>query len=93
MIFKCAKYYHRFLQLQINPCSATLVLLAGYAADAKAAASAANKGQVVAVIGAVVDVQFDEGLPLILNALEVEGRDTKLILEVAQHLGKLGVTN
>ena len=42
----------------------------------------------MAVIGAVVDVQFDEGLPPILNALEVQGRKTKLILEVAQHLGK-----
>ena len=44
--------------------------------------------QVVAVIGAVVDVKFDEGLPPILNALEVQGRDSKLILEVAQHLGE-----
>lgn len=42
----------------------------------------------MAVIGAVVDVQFDEGLPPILNALEVQGRDTRLVLEVAQHLGK-----
>ena len=61
---------------------------ANYAAEAKAEATAAGKGQVVAVIGAVVDVQFDEGLPPILNALEVGGRDSKLILEVAQHLGK-----
>lgn len=45
------------------------------------------KGRVVAVIGAVVDVQFDEGLPPILNALEVQGRTSRLILEVAQHLG------
>ncbi|KAI1721384.1 ATP synthase alpha/beta family, beta-barrel domain-containing protein [Ditylenchus destructor] len=45
------------------------------------------KGRVVAVIGAVVDVQFDEGLPPILNALEVQGRASRLILEVAQHLG------
>lgn len=44
--------------------------------------------QVVAVIGAVVDVKFDTGLPPILNALEVQGRDSKLILEVAQHLGE-----
>lgn len=44
----------------------------------------------MAVIGAVVDVQFDEGLPPILNALEVQGRDTRLVLEVAQHLGKSG---
>jgi len=42
----------------------------------------------VAVIGAVVDVQFDEGLPPILNALEVQGRETRLVLEVAQHLGE-----
>merc|ERR1712184_168914 len=46
-----------------------------------------HKGQVVSVIGAVVDVQFDEGLPEILNALTVVGREPKLILEVAQHLG------
>jgi len=61
---------------------------ANYAAEAEASAAAAAKGQVVAVIGAVVDVQFDEGLPPILNALEVGGRDVKLILEVAQHLGE-----
>merc|ERR1712033_59541 len=47
-----------------------------------------HKGQVVSVIGAVVDVQFDEGLPEILNALRVENREPKLILEVAQHLGE-----
>lgn len=41
----------------------------------------------VAVIGAVVDVQFEDALPPILNALEVAGRQPKLILEVAQHLG------
>ena len=38
--------------------------------------------QVVSVIGAVVDVQFEEGLPEILNALIVENREPKLILEV-----------
>merc|ERR1712039_1060762 len=47
-----------------------------------------QKGQVVSVIGAVVDVQFDDGLPEILNALTVVGREPKLILEVAQHLGE-----
>jgi F-type H+-transporting ATPase subunit beta len=55
-------------------------------------ASAAPKGKtsagrITAVIGAVVDVQFDEELPPILNALQVAGRQPKLILEVAQHLG------
>uniref|UniRef100_A0A3Q3W4N0 H(+)-transporting two-sector ATPase n=1 Tax=Mola mola TaxID=94237 RepID=A0A3Q3W4N0_MOLML len=58
----------------------------GYAAPA-AQAGLAN-GRIVAVIGAVVDVQFDEGLPPILNALEVAGRDSRLVLEVAQHLGE-----
>jgi len=51
-------------------------------------AAAATSGHIVAVIGAVVDVQFDNGLPPILNALEVQGRDSRLILEVAQHLGE-----
>lgn len=57
-----------------------------YAAPAAAAATA--NGRIVAVIGAVVDVQFDEGLPPILNALEVAGRESRLVLEVAQHLGE-----
>merc|ERR1712137_1051690 len=50
--------------------------------------AAATTGHIVAVIGAVVDVQFDHGLPPILNALEVQGRESRLILEVAQHLGE-----
>ncbi|CAO2581977.1 ATP synthase subunit beta, mitochondrial [Lemmus lemmus] len=33
-------------------------------------------------------IVFDEGLPPILNALEVQGRETRLVLEVAQHLGE-----
>jgi F-type H+-transporting ATPase subunit beta len=43
-------------------------------------------GQVCQVIGAVVDVRFDEGLPLILTALEVLDNSIRLVLEVAQHL-------
>ena len=42
----------------------------------------------MAVIGAVVDVQFEDNLPPILNALEVQNRKPRLVLEVAQHLGK-----
>jgi len=61
-------------------------------AEAKAkAATETGAGRIIAVIGAVVDVQFDAGLPPILNALSVEGRDSKLILEVAQHLGENAV--
>ena len=51
-------------------------------------ASSSSAGAVTQVIGAVVDVQFEGGVPKILNALEVEGVEPKLILEVAQHLGE-----
>lgn len=44
-------------------------------------------GKVSQVIGAVVDVQFEDKLPPILNALEVQGTSYRLVLEVAQHLG------
>ncbi|CAN1297045.1 ATP synthase subunit beta, mitochondrial [Linum perenne] len=45
-------------------------------------------GKVCQVIGAVVDVRFDEGLPPILTALEVLDNSIRLVLEVAQHLGE-----
>ncbi len=46
------------------------------------------KGKVTQVIGAVVDVQFDDHLPEILNALECDNNGNRLVLEVAQHLGE-----
>src|SRR4051812_37448431 len=46
------------------------------------------RGKVRQVIGAVVDVQFEDHLPAILNALETENRGARLVLEVAQHLGE-----
>ncbi|MEP3046892.1 MAG: F0F1 ATP synthase subunit beta [Roseibium sp.] len=45
-------------------------------------------GRITQVIGAVVDVKFDDHLPLILNALEADNQGTRLVLEVAQHLGE-----
>ncbi|MEM9796816.1 MAG: F0F1 ATP synthase subunit beta [Pseudomonadota bacterium] len=45
-------------------------------------------GKVTQVIGAVVDVQFDDALPEILNALETDNNGNRLVLEVAQHLGE-----
>ncbi len=45
-------------------------------------------GKVTQVIGAVVDVRFDDHLPAILNALETDNNGKRLILEVAQHLGE-----
>ncbi len=46
------------------------------------------KGKVTQVIGAVVDVQFDDHLPEILNALNTDNNGKTLVLEVAQHLGE-----
>ncbi|MBO0661656.1 F0F1 ATP synthase subunit beta [Jiella sp. MQZ9-1] len=45
-------------------------------------------GRVHQVIGAVVDVKFDDNLPPILNALECDNNGNRLVLEVAQHLGE-----
>ncbi|MFK8034541.1 MAG: F0F1 ATP synthase subunit beta [Hyphomicrobiales bacterium] len=45
-------------------------------------------GHITQVIGAVVDVQFDGGLPAILNGLETMNGDNRMVLEVAQHLGE-----
>merc|ERR1712077_7219 len=69
--------------VKVLPAANSIQLKRDYAAAAKT-----NNGQIVAVIGAVVDVQFEDGLPEILNALDVEGRSPRLILEVAQHLGE-----
>jgi F-type H+-transporting ATPase subunit beta len=45
-------------------------------------------GKISQVIGAVVDVEFDGNLPAIQNALETDNNGTRLVLEVAQHLGQ-----
>ena len=47
-----------------------------------------NKGAISQVIGAVVDVRFEENLPSILTALECNIGGKKVVLEVAQHLGE-----
>ena len=50
-----------------------------------------KQGKITQIIGAVVDVSFDNELPEIYTALEVKNNDNKLILEVAQHLGENAV--
>lgn len=47
-------------------------------------------GKISQVLGAVVDVRFEnvDALPNILNALECDNHGKKLVLEVAQHLGE-----
>ena len=47
-----------------------------------------NVGRVSQVIGAVVDVTFEDKLPAILSALETTNQGNRLVLEVAQHLGE-----
>jgi len=66
----------------------TAPLSKGWAAALSTAATGKVTGKVTQVIGAVVDVQFDGHLPSILNSLEVEGHEVRLVLEVAQHLGE-----
>lgn len=52
-----------------------------------------NKGRVVSITGAVVDIEFERGhLPEIFNAVKIEatlegGRSVDLTLEVSNHLG------
>ena len=46
------------------------------------------KGEVIQIIGTVVDVEFpQEALPEIFNALEIGQNGNKIILEVEQHIG------
>jgi F-type H+-transporting ATPase subunit beta len=45
-------------------------------------------GRITQVLGAVVDVQFEGNLPAILNALHCDNNGSRLVLEVAQHLGE-----
>jgi len=46
-----------------------------------------NKGRIVQIIGAVLDVEFPENLPKIYNAVELKTGDRRLVMEVQQHLG------
>ena len=46
-----------------------------------------NKGKIVQIIGPVVDVYFESGLPAIKNALTTRVDNREITLEVAQHVG------
>lgn len=59
------------------------------AKKAKAKTEGKAVGKILQVLGAVVDVQFEEGeVPEILNALKTDNNGKELVLEVAQHLGE-----
>tara|TARA_A100001011_G_scaffold9524_1_gene10664 strand:+ start:8653 stop:10074 length:1422 start_codon:yes stop_codon:yes gene_type:complete len=47
-----------------------------------------NIGKIKQIIGPVVDVEFEGELPPILNALHVNMKSNRVVLEVAQHLGE-----
>jgi len=48
-----------------------------------------NKGKILQITGAVLDIRFEGGLPALYNAIEIERNDGEesVVLEVAQHLG------
>ena len=47
-----------------------------------------NIGKVVQIVGAVVDVRFEkDSLPDLLNAIEIDNKGEKLVVDVAPHIG------
>jgi len=46
-----------------------------------------NTGKIIQVIGPIVDVQFSEDIPNLLNAVEIINNGERTVFEVAQHLG------
>ncbi|MGI8725527.1 MAG: F0F1 ATP synthase subunit beta [Methyloceanibacter sp.] len=56
--------------------------------EKKIAEGKGAEGEVRQVMGAIVDVQFSDQLPEILNALVTDNQGNRLVLEVAQHLGE-----
>ncbi|KAK9728057.1 atp2, beta subunit of the F1 sector of mitochondrial F1F0 ATP synthase, partial [Basidiobolus ranarum] len=72
-----------------RPSGISLFQARHYATEKSEEKPVTGAGRIRSVIGAVVDVQFDQdSLPPILNALEVQNHNTRLVLEVSQHLGE-----
>lgn len=68
----------------IKPASLQFPLSSRFASTA-----GVGSGKIHQVIGAVVDVKFNDlKLPPILNSLETDNNGQRLVLEVAQHLGE-----
>lgn len=47
-----------------------------------------NTGKIIQIIGAVIDIRFEIGLPSLYNAIEVQFDEETIVLEVMQHLGE-----
>ncbi|MCL2812365.1 MAG: F0F1 ATP synthase subunit beta, partial [Clostridia bacterium] len=46
-----------------------------------------NTGKVLQIIGAVLDIRFENDLPALYNAIEIRHGDQVVVLEVMQHVG------
>ncbi|WP_373758019.1 F0F1 ATP synthase subunit beta [Jeotgalibaca porci] len=46
-----------------------------------------NKGTITKVIGAVLDIRFEEEVPRLYNAINIPFEDGTIVVEVMQHLG------
>jgi F-type H+-transporting ATPase subunit beta len=55
------------------------------------AATSTKTGSVIQIVGVVVDVEFDDYLPAIYEALDIDHDGTRLVLETAQHLSRNSV--
>ncbi|PPD97348.1 hypothetical protein GOBAR_DD05623 [Gossypium barbadense] len=92
--FPCTYFISRDAQYSISAAASTApsqpppAKVAGRGKITDEFSGAGAIGQVCQVIGAVVDVRFDEGLPPILTVLEVMDHSIRLVHEVAQHLGE-----
>lgn len=49
--------------------------------------SVRNTGKILQIIGAVLDIRFDEQLPALYNAIEIQNGSDTVVLEVMQHSG------
>ncbi|MCL2671602.1 MAG: F0F1 ATP synthase subunit beta [Clostridiales bacterium] len=46
-----------------------------------------NAGKVLQIVGAVLDIRFEDALPALYNAVEIQNGEASIVLEVIQHLG------
>jgi len=53
-----------------------------------AKSTAKKSGEIVQIVGVIIDVEFEGHLPPIYNALIIDREQGILMLEVAQHLSK-----
>jgi len=61
------------------------------ATPSPAKTSVKSEGKIIQVVGVVVDIEFDDHLPAIHNALQVKLGKKGLVMEVASHLSKSSV--